>query len=92
MRESQQFTEHMPFQAAPQLTPAGPSGVVQLLDWELSINAHELLVAVPLLLGCWNIRAVGSCRALRFWGVPQGPPPSAPLQTEQGPCTAHYAA
>jgi len=61
-----------PFQAAPQLTPAGPSGVVQLLEWELSINekAHELLVAVLLLLGRWNVRATGSCRALRFWGVP----------------------
>jgi hypothetical protein len=38
------------------LTPAGPSGVVLLLGCELSINdkAHELLVAVLLLLGCWN--------------------------------------
>jgi len=64
------FNPRPPFQAAPQLTPAGPSGVVQLLVWELSINgkAHELLVAVLLLLGCWDVKATRSCRALRFWG------------------------
>jgi hypothetical protein len=85
------FNPRPPLQAAPQLTPAGPPEVVQLLE-RVGKNdkAHEFLVAVLLLLECWNVRATGSCRALRFWGGP--PAPSAPLQAEQGPCTAHHAA
>jgi hypothetical protein len=78
------FNPRPPFQAALQLTPAGPLGVVQLLELELSINyrAHELLVAVLLLLGCWNVRATGSCRALRLWGGPPAPSPES-LELDQ---------
>jgi len=70
-----QFYPKATISSCTQLTPAGPSGVVQLLEWELSINdkAHELLVAVMLLLKCWSVRAKGSCRALRFWGGPPAP-------------------
>jgi hypothetical protein len=56
-------------------TPAGP------LRLNINDRAHELLVAVLLLLGCWDVRTTGSCCALRSWGgLP--PPPSAPLQAE----------
>jgi hypothetical protein len=47
-------------------------GVVQLLEWELSINdkAHELLVAVLLLLGCWNVRGNRELSCLVLLGGP----------------------
>jgi hypothetical protein len=64
------FNPRPPFQAAPQLTPSGSLGVVQLLEWVSNNDkAHDLLVAVLMLLGCWNVRATGSCRTLRFLGA-----------------------
>jgi len=73
-------------------------GVVQLLEWELSINdnAYELFVAVLLLFGCWNVRANRDLSCLVLLGeahlLPHQGPPSAPLEAEQGLCTAHHAA